>query len=145
MGTAYAVGAVQLALPIPDATQRQAPVRPTPAGGTGSAALVGRPAAPRRGEARPPIRREPVDAVDVMLRDFARALIATAIHVHDDMRGSGLASRPKRHGTQAKSRAHRVVAGLHDVVSSAPQNDSGAAPLATADPVVPNRSRRLAT
>lgn len=99
---------------------------------------------PKRGR-RMPKPGESLDPIDVMLRDFARALIATAVAVHDDMRDSGLATAPKSQRQQRKSRVQRVAFERPDVVSSAPQHDSGAAPLAPADPVVPNHLRRLET
>lgn len=117
------------------------------AGGEDGVVLTGRAVTrPRKRTDRPmPKPGEPLDPIDVLLRDFARALIATAMHVHDDMAASGLAPTRKTHATQGKSRARRVAVGRPDVVSSVPYNDSGAAPLPTADPVVPNRTRRLET
>ena len=81
---------------------------------------------------------EQLDATDYLLRDFARALIATALHVHDDVAASRLPRTPKRQCGQEKSRVRGTVAARPDVVSSVPHNDSGAAPFAPADPVVPN-------
>ena len=117
------------------------------AGGDDGVVLTGRAVTrPRKRTARAmPTPGEPLDPIDVLLRDFARALIATAIAVHDDMRNSGLATAPKSQSPQGKSRDRRVAVGRPDVVSSAPHNDSGAAPFAPAGPVVPNHLRRLET
>ena len=116
---------------------------PTGAPGDAGVVLVGRATKrPATRDRRPmPKPGEPLDPIDAMLRDFARALIATAVHVHDDMAASGLTPMPKSQSAQGKSRARRVVVGRPDVVPSVPQHDSGAAPLATADPVVPTRRR----
>lgn len=145
----------QLSLPIFDGAEVHdgggaEPRRTTapPAGGPGddSVTLVAAAKRPTTRDRRPvPKQREPLDPVDTMLRDFARALIATAIHVHDDMAASGFAPMAKPQRAQGKARVLRATLAGPDVVPSVPRNDSGAAPLATADPVVPNRCRRLET
>lgn len=146
-----ASGDAQLTLPIFDAAGTPAvPSRRLGPSATAQRTTAAEKPTPRRRAALPRTASkagDPLDPVDVLLRDFARALIATARHVHDDMAASGLlrTQSSKYQSTQGKSRVQRVVVGRPDVVSSEPQNNSGAAPLATADPVVPNRSRRLET
>lgn len=82
---------------------------------------------------------ETIDPVDELLRRFAQALIATAIHVHNEAVGSGLTLGTKIEHLQRKRPRGSLAPGRPGEVSSPPQRESGAAPLGTAGPLAANR------
>jgi hypothetical protein len=71
----------------------------------------------------------PLDPVDELLRQFARALIETAIHVHKQMDADKVtALTPKSQRPQGKSPAPATLNAHRHVVSCESDKDSGAAP-----------------